>query len=73
MLCVAAFFVTTAAEDTTPLYCGRCNNPRPLGILGHNRFWSRQGGRTLLFEGGKVTVWCERCHKEHDIDLSKGV
>lgn len=55
--------------DLTPYYCRRCPNPKPLGMLAPGRFWSRQNGRTLIMEGGKVRVWCERCSKEHTILL----
>lgn len=55
---------------TTPLYCRRCGNPRPLGMVSPGRFWSRQGGRTIIAEGGKVRVWCEKCSAEHEVDLT---
>lgn len=68
-LIVGTVSVTIDAAPTTPLYCERCQNPRPLGVLGAGRFWSRQSGRTILVTGGCVQVWCEVCHKEHALDL----
>lgn len=62
---------TTARQpgEVEPYYCRRCDNPKPLGMLGPGHFWSRQGGRTIIAEGGTVRVWCERCSKEHTILL----
>lgn len=55
--------------QTQPLYCRRCSNPRPLGLVAPGRYWTRHHGRTVLVQGGRVKVWCERCQKQHDLDL----
>ncbi len=57
-------------DDTRALYCRRCGNTRPLGLLSPGVFWSRLNGRTVLVEGGTVSVWCEKCSKQHDLVLT---
>lgn len=60
----------TATGETQALYCRRCGNPRPLGIVSPGRYWMRNNGRTVLVEGGIVKIWCEKCGGEHEIDLA---
>lgn len=60
---------TQPGAETRAIYCQRCDNARPLGIISPGRYWTRTNGRTVLVEGGRVTVTCEKCQKSHTIDL----
>ena len=52
-----------------PVYCQRCHNPRPLGMLARDTFSWRVQGRTVVVTGGTITVTWERCGKDQTITL----
>lgn len=59
-----------SADQTQPLYCQRCDLVVPLGIVAPGRYYLRHARRTMLAQGGTVTVWCPQCSAEYTLDLT---